>query len=95
MPGSPDGGRAGGVADAASAGGGRGIFGGRLGVLDCGVLELADRPGRAAERTAPAAPIGGDETEQEDDRLAGDQEQDDHREQERRHSPRRAIARRR
>jgi hypothetical protein len=38
----------------------------------------------ARERAAPAASIRGDQTEQEDDRLACDQQQPDHREEQRR-----------
>ena len=45
------------------------------------VLELADRLRAARQRPTPAAPIRGDEPEQEDDRLAGHQEQEDHGEQ--------------
>ena len=39
------------------------------------VLELADRPRLARQRPAPAPPIGGDEAEQEDHRLAGHEQQ--------------------
>jgi hypothetical protein len=36
------------------------------------------RPGITRERPAPAPPIGCHETQQEDDRLAGDKQQQDH-----------------
>ncbi len=46
------------------------------------VLDLADRLRGAAERPPPRPPVGGDEAEQEDDRLAGDEQQHDHGEEE-------------
>ena len=48
------------------------------------VLELADRLRPARQRPAAAAPVGGHQPEQEDDRLAGDQQQHDHDEQQER-----------
>src|SRR4051795_4627222 len=58
------------------------------------VLELPDGPGRTRERAAATAPIGGDEAEQEDDRLTGDEQETDRREQQHGAQPVRPVPRR-
>src|SRR5207249_2637303 len=55
------------------------------------VLELADGPGTARQRATAAPAVGRHEAEQEDDRLAGDEQQDDDSEQEGRADPARPL----
>ena len=56
------------------------------------VLELADRlRRRCASGRRRAAPVGGDEPEQEDDRLAGDEQQDDREREQDRAEPDRPL----